>query len=80
MLIQPLKTNAIAYDIVLVDRMKPKACTIKPFPAVFCRIVIRLSVCHCQSLSPWSNICRQGWSLPQWSGLQDSTVMGSSEP
>jgi len=36
-------------------------------------IVISWSVCHCQALPSLSNICRQGWSLPEWSPLPDSS-------
>ncbi len=44
-----------------------------------CRIVISQSVCHCHLLPPQSSICRQGWSLPEWSHLWDSTLMVGSQ-
>ncbi len=37
--------------------------------------VTRSSVCHSQSLLPQSNVCKQGWSLPEWSPLGDSTSL-----
>ncbi len=36
---------------------------------------ISQSISHWQSLSPQSNICRQRWSLPQWSNIWCSTLM-----
>ncbi len=46
----------------------------------FCRIVLSLSVCHCQSLPPQYSICRQGMSLPECSRLQDLTLMVGCQP
>ncbi len=32
-----------------------------------CYFIISLSVCCCYPLPYQSNVCRQGWSLPEWS-------------
>ena len=45
-----------------------------------CHIKISQSVCKSHSLPPQSNIWRQGWSLPEWNYLHDSTLMVGSKP
>jgi hypothetical protein len=43
----------------------------------YCRIIIRLSVCHNHSLPPKSNICMKGWRLSEQSHLCDSALIVS---
>ncbi len=58
----------------------PEACNLKLFySSNCCCIVTSQSVCLCLSVPPQYNICRQGWSLPQWSPLLDSTLMEGSQ-
>ncbi len=40
-----------------------------------CRIVMKESACHYHLPPSQPNICRQGWSLPQWSHLWGSSLM-----
>ncbi len=42
----------------------------------FYGIIISQSVCNSQSLLPQTSICRQCWSLLEWSPFHDSTQMG----
>ncbi len=48
--------------------------TVKSFMVQAIKHVIE--VCHFNSFPPYSNICEQGWSLPEWSLLKDSTLRG----
>ncbi len=52
--------------------LDPGPCIIKLFTTV--------RVYHSKSLPHYSSICRQGWSLPVWSPLWDSTLMVGSQP
>jgi hypothetical protein len=47
---------------------RPRACIVKLFAAVI------FAVGHCQSIG------RQGKSLPEWSPLQEPTLMVGSQP
>jgi hypothetical protein len=44
------------------------------------RIITSKSDSNCHSLPPCSYICRQGWSLPKWSLLWESTLTEGSQP
>ncbi len=78
-------TNTLAYyDTATITAVK--SLTVQAlghfetfYGSICCCKLISQSVCHSHSLPPQSNICGQGWSIPEWNPLLDSTPMIGSQ-